>query len=102
MSKEYAKSFYNSTKWKKCRAAYINSVNGLCERCLDNGKYTPGYIVHHKQEITPDNINDQYITLNYDNFLYVCLDCHNYIHFGKYTRREDVAFDENGELIKID
>lgn len=101
MSKEYAKKFYNSKQWKMCRASYIESVNGLCERCLESGRYTPGYIVHHKQEITPMNINDPDITLNHDNFLYVCMECHNYIHYGKYIRREDVGFDENGELIKI-
>lgn len=48
MAKEWAKWFYNSTTWKKCREGYIKSVNGLCERCLDKGMIVPGKIVHHK------------------------------------------------------
>lgn len=51
MAKEYAKSFYKSKEWIKCRNSYITFVHGLCERC---GK--PGKIVHHKKKITPMNI----------------------------------------------
>ena len=39
-----------------------------------------GYIVHHKVELTPDNINDPDVTLNMANLLYLCQDCHNKIH----------------------
>lgn len=34
MAKEFAKSFYKSKAWKRCRAMYAASVGGLCERCL--------------------------------------------------------------------
>jgi len=34
MAKDFAVHFYNSTAWKRCRMAYIKSINGLCERCL--------------------------------------------------------------------
>ncbi len=58
VAKEFAKAFYNSKKWKQCRAAYIahrQAIDGgLCESCHE----APGYIVHHKIELTPDNIND--------------------------------------------
>ena len=100
MSKEYSRKFYDSTKWKKCRAAYIESVNGLCQRCLKAGKYTPGYIVHHKKPITPMNINDPDITLNHKNLEYQCKTCHNIEHYGSGVTREDVKFNENGELIE--
>ena len=46
---------------------------GLCEECHDK----PGYIVHHKIEVTPDNINDAWVTLNINNLEYVCKDCHD-------------------------
>jgi 5-methylcytosine-specific restriction enzyme A len=96
MAKDYAKQFYNSTAWKKCRAGYIKSVHGLCERC---GK--PGWIVHHKKYITPENINDPNITLNWSNLEYVCQDCHNKEHFEKHSPvRAGLAFDESGNLIK--
>ena len=75
MAKEWAKGFYKSKAWLECRAAYIKHVLGLCERCG-----VPGYIVHHKEELNPNNINDPYITLSWDNLEYLCLDCHNKHH----------------------
>ena len=75
------KGFYKTTAWKNCRAAYIKSVGGLCERCLAEGKIVPGYIVHHKCYINPLNVNDPAITLNFDNLEYLCHDCHNKEHF---------------------
>ena len=39
----------------------------------------PGYIVHHKVWLTPQNIDDPDVALNPANFLYVCHDCHNKI-----------------------
>lgn len=79
MAKEFSKGFYNSKAWKECRAAYIKSVFGLCERC---GKL--GYIVHHKEKLTPQNINDPGVTLNWGKLEYVCLDCHNKDEAGEH------------------
>lgn len=95
MAREFAKEFYNSREWKKCRAGYKSSVNYLCERCDQ-----PGVIVHHKKTLTPKNINDPYITLGWDNLELLCQECHNREHMLKYSStREDVMFDENGDLI---
>lgn len=100
MAKEFAKAFYRSKAWKDCRKGYISSVDGLCERCLTNGNYKPGKILHHKKYLTPENINDPYVTLNWSNLEYVCQDCHNLEHHGKYLAiREDVTFDAEGNLI---
>ena len=77
MAKEFAKKFYNSKEWIKCRESYIKKVHGLCEHCLKKNKYTPGYIVDHIEELTPNNINNPEITLNHDNLQYLCLECHN-------------------------
>ena len=60
--KSFAKAFYKSKAWKECRAAYARRAGGLCERCLANGIYKAGEIVHHKIEITPENINDPTVT----------------------------------------
>lgn len=99
MAKEFAKGFYKSTAWIKCKQAYIKSVHGLCERCEK-----PGYIVHHKKHITPNNINDSNITLNWDNLEYLCLDCHNEEHrFNrekKAATRNGFKFNVKGELVK--
>ena len=78
--KEFAKAFYKSSEWQKCRASYIKSVNGLCERCLQRGLIVPGYIVHHKCYLTPENILDPSVTLNFDNLEFLCHDCHNREH----------------------
>ncbi len=101
MAKEYAKKFYKSKAWKQCRESYISKIHGLCERCQLKGKITPGYIVHHKEYITPKNINNPMIALNHDNLEYVCLDCHNKEHIGySEITRDDVEFDSEGNLIK--
>lgn len=56
--KEYAKGFYKSAAWKRARQQVITRSNGLCERCKARGIYKPGYIVHHKEYITPGNISN--------------------------------------------
>lgn len=96
VAKDYAKAFYASTAWRKCRKAYFEYRYGLCERC--NG---PGKIVHHKCYITPGNINDPDVTLNFSNLELLCQDCHNREHHERYgVTREDVMFDENGDLMR--
>lgn len=101
MAKEYARAFYKSGTWQKCRAGYISSVSGLCERCLAKGKLRPGKILHHIEYITPDNIGDPYITLNWNNLEFVCQDCHNLEHHANdRTIREDVMFDAEGNLVQ--
>lgn len=101
MAKEWAKAFYNSKAWKQCREAYKKSVHGLCERCLANGKYVLGDEVHHKTYLTPEFISNPEIALNWDNLELLCATCHNKEHHEKYSPlREDVMFDENGDLVR--
>lgn len=90
-----ARKFYDSAVWKKCRASYIASVFGLCERCR-----RPGTILHHKVEINDDNINDPKVTLSHANLTYLCIECHNSIHQKYGVTREDVRFDERGQLVE--
>ena len=84
--KDYAKGFYKSQAWKKCRAAYARSRGGLCERCLSKGIYTPGEIVHHKVHLTPDNIDDPTVTLDWNNLELVCRECHAAEHDRRQRR----------------
>lgn len=99
MAKEFAKKFYKSKEWIKCRDGFIKSVYGLCNRCGNSG-----LIVHHKEILTPNNINDPNVSLNWDKLEYLCLDCHNKEHMGKYKEviREGLKFNENGEVVKND
>ncbi|NFB56748.1 HNH endonuclease [Clostridium sporogenes] len=93
MAKEYARSFYNSKEWIKCRNSFMKSKNYICERCGG-----AAYIVHHKKHIKPSNINDPNITLSWDNLQALCLDCHNVVHGGN-SCIDGVSFDSNGDLI---
>lgn len=95
MAKEFAKGFYNSTTWIKCREGYIKSVFGLCEKC---GK--KGHIVHHIVPITVENITNPDITLNWKNLMYLCTSCHNIIH-GKKVHKRRAVFDKQGNIINF-
>lgn len=99
MAKDWAKQLYKSKAWKKCRESYIASVFGLCERCNDG---TPGKIVHHKIWLDKSNINDHSISLNHEHLEYLCQLCHNREHHGngEDVTRDDVMFDEYGNLIE--
>ncbi len=95
--KDYAEKFYKSKEWQKCRLAFIASLpDKTCPRC----KERKGKIVHHKIEITPENINEPLITLNFDNLEYICQKCHTQEHLRDKSTKDDVMFDENGNLIK--
>lgn len=101
MAREFAGNFYRSPAWRKVRKAYIASVNGLCERCMKENKYVPGWIVHHKVHLNPSNINDPSVTLSWSNLEYLCQDCHNKEHHSKEELIEDgLMFDEYGDLVQ--
>ena len=80
MAREFAKAFYKSMAWRRAREAYIDvrkSVDGgLCELCQEE----PGVEVHHKIFLRPENIDDENITLNPENFELLCYNCHQMEH----------------------
>ena len=97
--REFAKQFYKSEQWQKCRNAYKQNRmlidGGLCEECHIN----QGYIVHHIIHLTEKNINDPQITLNANNLKYVCKECHDqYEGHGVVKKKKPMicSFDENG------
>ena len=94
--KPFAVSFYKSKAWKTCRASYMERVGGLCEDCLKVGRFTPAEIVHHITELTPENIHDPKVTLNWDNLEAVCRECHAEKH-GARVRRYQV--DPSGKVV---
>lgn len=107
MAKDYAKAFYHSKAWHECREGYISYVGGLCERCLRNGLFVPGIIVHHKQHLTADNIKDPTIALSWSNLELLCRDCHNDEHMDEmkagtqrhHGRKLRYRIDEFGRVI---
>lgn len=96
MAREFAKKFYASSVWKKNRELYIISVNGICERC----NHRAGKIVHHKKYLTPQNLNDTDISLNFNNLELLCQDCHNDEHMGNATLTKGLKFDTFGNVIQ--
>lgn len=91
MSRGRQEQFYKTKAWVDCRKAYLKSVGGLCERCLNKGLITPAEIVHHKIHLNAENINEPSITLNADNLEALCRKCHGEAHGS--LKRYDVLPD---------
>lgn len=91
-------SFYGTQAWKDCRTAYKSSRGGLCERCLKRGLIVAGSVVHHKIELTEENVNDPSVSLNWQNLELLCRDCHEQ-HHARDRRRWKV--DELGHVIPV-
>ena len=76
MAQEFARAFYDSPAWRSTRDTYRQLKRGLCEDCLARGVITPATEVHHIEPLTPQNITDPLIALNYDNLALLCHACH--------------------------
>ena len=98
MAREFARAFYDSPAWRKCRAAFIaerRSIDGgMCQAC----GVALGYIVHHTIPLSPENIDDPDISLNHDRLAYVCQACHNRIDMEKDDR---YTFDADGQPVPL-
>lgn len=90
--------FYHSTQWRKCRTAFVAYKHGKCEIC---GK--TGNLVHHRVHLNEENVDDPFISLNFDNLELLCKDCHNTIHadydHGRDTKPTVVEFTPDGDVI---
>lgn len=100
MAQDFARKFYDSKEWRKCRKAYIAARiaidGGMCEKCHER----LGFYVHHKVFLTMDNITDSTISLNHDLLEYVCKHCHDreeghFLDRGKKEEKKYI-FDANG------
>ena len=80
MHQQFANAFYGSRQWKECRKAYRQMRGGLCEACAVRGLIVPGTEVHHKRPLTPENINDPRVTLDWGNLELLCQACHESRH----------------------
>lgn len=78
--KEFARKFYQSKEWKQCRDTYIGerllTDGGLCERCHEK----TGAELHHIEHLSIFNIDNPHITLNPENLMWLCKDCHFEMH----------------------
>lgn len=104
MAQKFSKAFYNSKEWAAVRSYCLMRDNYLCVVC---GK--PAQEVHHKIHLTPSNIGDKSISLNADNLICLCKDCHFNEHRGEHgmglkAKQEqesyEYEFDEFGFLVR--
>lgn len=109
--------FYKTKAWFKCATGYRKHVLDICERCdracyrkndkryidaKQRGEDVRFGIVHHKIHLNDTNINDPYISLDWNNLELLCVDCHNKEHMQKNIEvREDITFDSEGRVIPI-
>ena len=84
-------SFYSSDRWRKCRKVFLQNKGGLCELCLKRGLIKLATQVHHRQHITPDNLDDPRITLDHSNLMALCDECHAEQHRTKRWRCDELG-----------
>lgn len=95
----WQRRFYKSAAWQACRRAVIDRQHGLCADCLERGDCTPIADVHHIIELTEQNVGDPSVSLNPDNCVGLCKECHNMRHERGFAHRQAssrVWFDEDG------
>lgn len=96
MAKDFAKAFYQSKAWKSIRQEVLRDAHYTCSEC-DASRATE---VHHIIELTPDNINNIYISLNKDNLRALCWQCHDKITKGYGDVADGYVFDSEGNVIR--
>lgn len=79
------KQFYKSDKWEAFRQIIIDQrtdADGFihCAQCGKPILKKYDLVIHHKMELSEDNVNDYSISLNPDNVECVCFKCHNKLH----------------------
>lgn len=91
--------FYRSKEWKEFRQVIISQrtkADGFVYDEITGKPIVKAYdiILHHKIELTLDNVNDTNITLNPDNIMLVSFRTHNEIHnrFGSWTRHTYLVY----------
>lgn len=100
MARAIDRRFYETPEWRRCKEAYLNKANHLCERCLAKGLYEPAKIVHHRVHLTEENYGNAQLMFGFDNLEALCQACHNDEHGRtKATRRWKFI---EGELVTSD
>lgn len=85
--REFTNNFYGRIAWKEIRDATMRRDHWLCQDCLKKGMYVPAEEVHHIIPLTPENINDERISLNMSNLISLCRECHKQRHIAMAERK---------------
>ena len=100
MARAFAKNFYNSKEWEITRDYILKRDKYLCVKCG-----SPASEVHHIIHLSPKNIGDVSVTMNPDNLISLCRECHFAEHRGEHGKGRRIeednpyTFDENGMLV---
>ena len=75
-------AFYTTWTWRKCRKAFAESKGNMCERCrargiIETGSKDRPLEVHHKIQLTVENVKDPKVALNWSNLELLCKSCHD-------------------------
>lgn len=107
MSREFSRAFYHSPLWQDVRMSVLMRDNFLCMKCGN-----PAEEVHHIVHLRPDNIADPNISINPDNLISLCKDCHlrehiqdkarGHIKADKQGILQEYTFDKDGNIIPIE
>jgi len=75
-------ALFNSKGWHEVKVQTFRRTNGLCERCLEEGIYTPGVDCHHIIPFESATSPDEMRRLFYDcrNIRLLCVPCHIRTH----------------------
>ena len=92
------KRFYKTAAWQACREYVWKRDGGLCVDCRKKGTITPAEEVHHITPLTAENVKDPNISLNPDNLVSLCRECHKARHGTKERR---YTIDESGRVTAI-
>lgn len=102
MAQVWARRFYSSGAWLKCRDSFIRGRRaidgGLCQDCQEQ----LGEIAHHwPVPLTAQNVGDPQVALNHRNLRWVCKACHDLYpgHGVAKPLTMLVMFDANGDVI---
>ena len=73
-------AFYNSTRWKKLRAAFLaKPENMLCAKCKAQGRDELATVVHHVKE----RLDFPALAYSMSNLQGLCKPCHTSHHKGQ-------------------
>ena len=96
------KFFYNSKEWIQLSDHIRKKYFHICQDCgKPNSKE-----VHHVIPVTELNVYDPTVTLNPNNLVLLCNECHNEIH-NRFKKSKSaiasrsISFDSNGNVVNI-
>ena len=110
MSYGVRQSFYKSKVWNDTRKTIWLKQHCLCAICKKPvyvsgiSEYIPKEyrrigIVHHIIHLDNNNVYDDSITLDDNNLIGICKDCHEKQHHKDISTRKGYTFDDYGNIV---